>query len=166
VGLPSADVLAVGPAPTRQEDQTGLAFTGPAGQFLSAILESLGFDSRRVYYTTVIKCYPGKAKMGDLKPPAYALDACRSWLKSEYDLVQPKVILAMGDVAMKAFGVKGGIKKNHAKVFYTEEWGPVVPVISPIGLFKPSDVAAFVTGLNILNTYLRGFATPPEHEER
>lgn len=166
VGLAGAEVMAVGQAPGKQEDQQGVCFVGPAGQFLSAILERLGFDWRRVYFTNVMKCYPGRIKGGDAKPPAYAMTACAHWLREEYELVQPKVIVAIGDVSMKFFGVKGGIKKNHGKLFQTDEWGPVVPIVHPASLMRnPSDTPMFVTGLNILNTHLRGYDTPPPYVE-
>lgn len=164
VGVAGADVMAVGQAPEKQEDQQGVAFVGPAGQFLAAILDNLGFDWRRVYFTNWVKCFPGRIKGGDAKPPQYAAEACRKWVKAEYDLVRPKVCLAIGDISMKNFGIKGGIKKNHAKVFYTEEWGAVIPVLHPAGLMRrPSDTPAFACGLNILNTHLRGYEVPPPH---
>lgn len=164
VGVPGADVMAVGQAPDKQADQLGVAFVGPAGQFLSAMLESLGFTARRVYYTNIVKCFPGRGKGGDIKPPAFAIEACTPWLRREYEMVQPKVILAIGDVAMKFFGVKGGIKKNTGKVFYTD-WGPVVPILHPAGLTKtPSNTPAFATGLHILDTHLEGYWEPSPYE--
>ena len=164
VGLMGADIMAVGQAPGKQEDQLGVSFVGPAGQFLSAMLESIGFGGRRVYYTNIIKCFPGRIKGGDAKPPAYAIEACSAWLRREYELVRPKVILAIGDVSMKHFGVKGGIKKNTGKVFYTDEWGPVVPILHPAGLMRrPSDTPHFATGLHILTTHIEGYWSPPPY---
>ena len=164
VGLPGADVMAVGQAPDKQSHDAGVAFIGPSGQFLSAILESLGFHGRRVYYTNVTKCYPGRGRGGDVKPPAFAVHACSHWLRKEYEVIHPKVILAIGDMSMRYFGVKGGIKKNTGKIFYTDDWGPVVPVLHPASLMRnPTDTPMFVTGLNILNTFLDGFAEVPPY---
>lgn len=164
VGLATADILAVGLAPGWQEDREGLPWISQSGQFLSEILESLGHDSKSIYFTYLTKCFPGRTRKGMLKPPPYAIEACAVWLEKEIKLVQPRVILAVGAEAMKFFDIKGGIRQNGGKVFETK-YGPVIPVLHPDGLVRNrSDTPIFVTQLRVIATFLRGFQEPPPFE--
>lgn len=162
VGLIGAPVMVVGQAPGWQEDKEGLPWIGQAGQFLSEILEFLGWSSKDIYFTNLAKCFPGRGKGGDYKPPPYAVEACSTWLAQEIEAVGPHVIIAVGAEAMKAFGIKGGINKNAGKVFESEYGVPVIPVLHPAGLMRrPTDTPNFVTQLRILETFVNGFKEPP-----
>jgi len=162
VGLKTADIMAVGQAPGWEENREGVPFVGQAGQFLSAALDAVGIASKRVYFTNVVKHYPGKGRGGDNKPPAFAVEACLHYLKAEIEEVQPRIILAVGAEAMHALGVRGGIKQNHGKAFETE-YGTVVPVVHPAYLMRNmKDAPIFTTALNILNTLTDGVYTLPE----
>lgn len=166
VGIIGAKILICGQAPGWQEDKEGLPWIGQAGQFLSEILEFLGWSSKDIYFTNLAKCFPGRGKTGDYKPPPYAIEACSNWLAQEIDAVAPAVIIAVGAEAMKAFGIKGGINKNAGKVFESEYGVPVIPVLHPAGLMRrPTDTPNFVTSLRILRTFVNGFKEPPPWEE-
>ncbi len=162
VGPVSAPIMMVGQAPSWQEDKESLPWIGQAGQFLSEILEFLGWSSKDIYFTNLTKCFPGRGKGGDYKPPPYAVEACLDWLAQEIDAVAPAVIVVVGAEAMKSFGIKGGIQKNAGKVFESEYGVPVIPVLHPTGLMRrPIDTPNFVTSLRILRTFIKGFKEPP-----
>jgi DNA polymerase-1 len=148
--------MAVGQAPGIEEDKAGLPFVGQSGQFLSAHLDRLDYTTSMVYYTNICKCFPGRRAGGDADPPAYAIEACRPYLLAEIKEIAPQLILAVGAIAMRFFGIKGGIRQNNAKVFDTP-YGRVVPILHPAGLMhRPVDTPIFATGLNIITTTLTG----------
>lgn len=154
----------VGQAPGWQEDRDGIPWIGEAGQFLSAHLERHGIHSKRMYLTNIVKHYPGKRAGGDAEPPPWAIAECSKHLKAEYALVKPKVIVAVGAISMRFFGVKGGIRQNSGRVFHTSEWGPVIPILHPAGLMRRmADTPQFATQLAMVNTFLRGVMIPPPH---
>jgi uracil-DNA glycosylase family 4 len=85
------------------------------------------------------------------------------YLRQEIELVKPKIILAVGAIAMRYFEIKGGIKKNSGKVFQTP-FGPVIPVLHPAGLMRRmSDTPQFATQFAAINTFLRGGSPPPPY---
>jgi len=172
VGMSGASIMVVGQATGWQEDRDGIPWIGQSGQFLSEILEFLGWRSQDIYYTNTVKCYPGRAKGGDAKPPPFAIEACSTWLQQEIELIKPRVIIAVGAEAMKAFGIKGGIQANSGKVFRVLHLGgssyemSVIPVLHPAGLFRrPTDTPNFITSLRIIRTFLEGFRAPPPFVE-
>lgn len=169
VGSPYADVVFVGQAPGWQEDRDGIPWIGQAGQFLTRAFGGVAerfqiMDGAplRAYHTNLVKCFPGRRKGGDAEPPVFAQEACRHWLRSELELIKPKLIVAVGAISMRALGVKGGINKNAGRVFETE-YGRVMPVLHPAGLMRNTRATAdFVTSLNAIATQIRGPLPPPE----
>lgn len=161
VGKAHADVMFVGQAPGWQEDRDGIAFIGQAGQFQAATRERLGL--RSVYDTNCTKCYPGKQRGGDREPPQDAMDACLVHLEAEIALIKPKLIVAVGAVSMRHFGIAGGIMQNSGKVFPTK-YGPVMPIIHPAALMRrPNEAWKYRTSMHAILTHLSGGSTPPPH---
>jgi uracil-DNA glycosylase family 4 len=157
VGKLSARVMAVGQAPGWEENREGVPWVGQAGQFLSAVLDSVGLDSSQVYFTNIAKCFPGKKRGGggDAEPPPFAIQACQVHLKAEIELIKPEVIMAVGAVAMRFFGIKGGVNQNSGRAFDTP-WGKVIPVLHPAGLMRvPRNASNLATQVHAINTALR-----------
>jgi uracil-DNA glycosylase len=102
---PQADVMFVGEQPGNQEDRTGHPFVGPAGRVLDEALEEVGIDRGRVYVTNAVKHFKwipkGKARI-HAKPNAREIRACVPWLRSELEVVQPRVIVCLGATAAQA----------------------------------------------------------------
>ncbi len=166
VGTSSATVMIVGQAPGIDESKLGQPFVGQAGQFLSECLASVGIPDSMVWYTNVVKHFPGRDGAGDACPP-YAIEACKHWLEEEYALVQPRLIVAMGAIAMHHLGVKGGIQQNAGFITQTEKWGPVLPSLHPAYLMRPNGMRftpQFLTQLNSINTFLAGGVEVPPYE--
>lgn len=163
IGKVGATIMAVDQAPGWEENNEGLPWIGQAGQFLSEILETLGFTSKDIYFTNLAKCFPGRITGGDAAPPAYAVQACEKWLSREIEVIQPSLILAVGAVCMKAFGITGGIRKDSGKVYESWYGIPVIPILHPAGLMRRmADTPIFTTQLNIIDTFLEGFQEPPD----
>jgi DNA polymerase len=97
VGDTQADWLIVGEAPGENEDLQGEPFVGQAGKLLDNMLKSLGLDrKRKVYIANVLKCRPP----GNRNPEPSEVAQCEPFLRRQVQLLQPKIILAMGRFAV------------------------------------------------------------------
>lgn len=94
-GSRQADWMLIGEAPGQNEDQEGLPFVGKAGQLLTEMLRALGLSRELVYIANVLKCRPP----GNRDPKAEEVNACGGYLHRQIELVQPKIILAVGRIA-------------------------------------------------------------------
>ncbi len=98
VGSPSADLMFVGEAPGADEDIQGEPFVGRAGQLLTKIIEAMGFTRKDVYIANVLKCRPP----GNRNPEPDEVASCQPFLFRQIDVVQPKVMVALGTFAAQA----------------------------------------------------------------
>lgn len=96
-GNPTADVMFVGEGPGKQEDLQGEPFVGAAGQLLNSALTALRFLPDSYYITNIVKCRPENNR----EPVAEEIGACIEWLRFQTRLVQPKVVVCLGNVALK-----------------------------------------------------------------
>ena len=95
VGRPDADVMMVGEAPGRNEDLEGEPFVGAAGHLLNRLLEEVGMRREEVYIANVLKCRPP----GNRDPRPDEIESCKGYLRGQLDLVDPKVIMTLGNFA-------------------------------------------------------------------
>ena len=98
VGNPNADLMFVGEAPGADEDIQGEPFVGRAGQLLTKIIEAIGLSRSDVYIANVIKCRPPQNR----NPEQDEVDTCEPFLFRQIDVIQPKVIVALGTFAARA----------------------------------------------------------------
>jgi DNA polymerase len=96
-GDPGADLMFVGEAPGFHEDRQGIPFVGPSGQLLNRLLEGIGLRRQDVYICNVVKSRPPNNR--DPQPDEIA--ACRPWLDAQIRLVDPKVVVTLGNFAAK-----------------------------------------------------------------
>jgi uracil-DNA glycosylase family 4 len=97
-GNPTADLMFVGEAPGREEDEQGVAFVGRAGQLLTKIIEAIGMKREDVYICNVLKCRPPNNR----NPERDEVEACRPFLEEQIRLVAPRVIVTLGTFAAQA----------------------------------------------------------------
>ena len=98
VGNPDADLMFVGEAPGADEDIQGEPFVGRAGQLLTKIIEAMGYTRKDVYIANVLKCRPP----GNRNPEPDEVATCQPFLLRQIDVVQPKVMVALGTFAAQA----------------------------------------------------------------
>jgi uracil-DNA glycosylase len=96
-GDPHADLMFVGEAPGFHEDRQGIPFVGPSGQLLNRLLEGIGLRREDVYICNVVKSRPPQNR--DPLPDEIA--ACRPWLDAQVRLVDPRVVVTLGNFAAK-----------------------------------------------------------------
>jgi uracil-DNA glycosylase len=93
----NAELFVVGEAPGFNEDKEGRPFRGASGMLFDRLLASVGLEREAVYLTTLVKCRPPEGR-----PPKPAeINACRPYLLSQLAAVDPKVIVAMGDLTIR-----------------------------------------------------------------
>ena len=105
VGHPQAHWMVVGEAPGEHEDQQGEPFVGASGQLLDAMLLALGLSreeqgapEQRVYIANTLKCRPPRNR----NPAPEEMLKCEPFLRRQIELVQPRLLLAMGRFAVQA----------------------------------------------------------------
>jgi len=95
VGSADADWMIIGEAPGAEEDRRGEPFVGRAGKLLDEMLRAIGEARESVFIANVLKCRPPNNR----DPSAEESAACRAHLERQIELVQPKIILAVGRIA-------------------------------------------------------------------
>ncbi len=105
-GNPSADIVFIGEAPGKKEDETGLPFMGAAGKFLNSMLESIGMRREDVYITNIVKYRPPKNR----DPSGDEKQAFWPYLMRQLDVIKPKMVVTLGRHSMEYFlpGMKIG----------------------------------------------------------
>lgn len=131
-GDPDADLMFVGEAPGAEEDRTGLPFVGRSGRLLDQLLAGIGITREEVFIANVVKCRPP-----DNRDPASAeIEACRSYLERQVQLIEPRLVCTLGNFATKLLsGDPTGITKVHGAAKRTEIGASQVTLLP---LFHPA----------------------------
>lgn len=100
-GNPDADIMLLGEAPGFDEERLSEPFAGKAGQKLDGILTAMGLDRKDTYISNIVKFRPSMPNQttNNRKPTAEELAACMPFIHREVEIVQPKVIIALGGTA-------------------------------------------------------------------
>jgi len=138
VGNPQAHWMIVGEAPGEEEDRQGEPFVGRSGQLLDRMLQAVGLGRKeappdqQVFIANVIKCRPP----GNRNPLPEEVAQCEPYLMRQVQLVQPRVILAMGRFAVDSL-LKSSepIGKLRGKV-HAYEGVPVIVTYHPAYLLR------------------------------
>jgi len=111
--LETAKIAMVGEAPGEVEERKGVPFVGPAGQQLRGVLKEVGIDEGVIYFTNTIKCRPPNNR----NPEEKEIGLCRKKWKDRLDNF-PGLVVLLGNIALKAFLGKTGIKNNRGYGFF------------------------------------------------
>lgn len=95
MGSPSPQLVFLGEAPGADEDRQGEPFVGRAGKLLTKIIEACTLTRDDVYILNILKCRPP----GNRNPSAEESAACREWLNTQLEILQPEFICCLGAVA-------------------------------------------------------------------
>lgn len=127
-GNPNAQLMFVGEGPGEQEDLQGLPFVGRSGQLLDRLmLEEIGITREDCYIGNVVLCRPP----GNRDPLPDEIEACHPYLEAKLDLIQPKVVVTLGNFATRALlGTTEGISRLRGHV-YPYRSGYLVPTFHP-----------------------------------
>jgi len=112
-GSPDSEIVFIGEAPGRHEDEQGRPFVGSAGQCLSKLLNEISLTRESVYITNVVKCRPP----GNRDPLPEEISEHAEFLKRELDLIKPKLIVLLGRHALNRFFPDEQISKCHGRAW-------------------------------------------------
>ena len=131
-GKKDANVMLIGEGPGADEDAQGIPFVGRAGKLMNMAFAGLGIKREELYIANVVKCRPP----GNRNPEKEEADACYEFIEAQIKLVNPKVIVLLGSVALKnVLGEDYGITKARGqwvekdKILY-------LPTFHPAALFR------------------------------
>ena len=148
-----ADLMFVGEAPGADEDAQGFPFVGRAGQLLTKIIEGIGFKREDVFIGNINRCRPP----GNRAPTLPEAHTCRPFLLREIAVVQPKVIVVMGNTALhNLLDTKDGITKVRGS--FQDYFGvKVMPTFHPAYLLRdPNKKREVWEDMKKVRDYLRG----------
>lgn len=133
VGSPKADIVFVGEGPGRDEDLQGEPFVGRAGQLLTRIVEAMGLKRQDVYICNVVKCRPPENR----DPESDEISACRPFLEKQLYVIKPKVIVALGNIAIQTLlNTPARITELRGRFYWYREGIKVMPTYHPSYLLR------------------------------
>jgi len=118
VGNPDAELMFIGEAPGVDEDKQGEPFVGRAGQLLTRIIETMGLARKEVYIANILKCRPDTSpgSFGNRPPTPREMQTCRPYLVEQIDIIRPKVLVALGAVAVEGLlGTRGTMRELRGR---------------------------------------------------
>jgi DNA polymerase len=110
-GNPDADIVFIGEAPGKKEDEQGIPFVGASGRFLNEMLESIGLERQDVYITNIVKYRPPKNR--DPSPQEKA--DFMPYLEQQLAIIDPKLIITLGRHSMNMFLPDQQISQTHGQ---------------------------------------------------
>jgi uracil-DNA glycosylase len=114
IGNVNADIMFVGEGPGADEDKQGEPFVGRAGQLLNNMITAMGIRREDVYIANVVKCRPPDNRT----PEKDECDTCSPFLLRQIEIIQPKMIVALGAVAAKnLLGLNDSMGNLRGKIY-------------------------------------------------
>ena len=131
-GNKTADLMFIGEGPGADEDAQGIPFVGKAGKLMNTAFQGMGIKREEVYIANVVKCRPPNNR----NPEDDEARACLDYLRNQVILVKPKIIVLLGNVALKnILGKEYGITSARGK--WVEKNGIMyMPTFHPAALLR------------------------------
>ena len=123
-GDPDSDIMIIGEAPGREEDEAGRPFIGRAGKLLNEFLKSIGLNRDLVFITNTIKCRPPENRDPDIAE----INACSDYLDQQINIIKPKVLVLLGKIAAnRLLGEDIPMSELRLKKFFIDKYD--IPII-------------------------------------
>jgi DNA polymerase len=157
-GNPDAQIMFIGEAPGFNEDRQGRPFVGQAGKLLEKVIqENLGLRRPDVYITNIVKYRPPDNR----DPLPEEIEACKSWLDRQIQIIKPQIITTLGRFSMAKFIPDVTISKVHGQPRYVNFFDQkilIFPMYHPAAALRAGAVMTeFVNDFD----KLRSFISPP-----
>ena len=117
-GNHNADLVFIGEAPGKNEDECGEPFIGTAGKKLNDALKNAGLERSSVYITNIVKCRPPKNRI----PNDVEKMMCGNYLENELRIIKPKIICLLGNTSYHSILGGNEISKNHGKFVFKDNY--------------------------------------------
>lgn len=132
-GNAEAQIMFIGEAPGKKEDETGEPFVGSSGRILDKMLASIKIKREEIYLTNICKCRPPENR----DPLPEEISACWPWLEKQIAIINPKIIITLGKYALNYFLPTAKISELHGQIIQIE-----IKKIGKINLFPLHHPAA------------------------
>lgn len=153
-GNPNAEIMLIDFSVSSSQDSTNSYYSGRSGEVLTNMIENvLGLGVQDCYITHCVKCKPLSAN----KPTLGEYNSCSSYLFSQIEFIQPKIIVVLGDDAYGHLTQDMGNFENVRGHLIDFKNTKLIPIYHPAHLLKNPELkkVAF-RDLNTINSYLRG----------
>lgn len=131
-GNKSSDIMFIGEGPGADEDIQGIPFVGKAGKLMNMAFEGLGIKRQDVYIANIVKCRPPENR----NPEDEESLSCSKYLESQIKLVNPKIIVLLGNVALKnILGKDYSITKTRGQIIEKDNI-KYMPTFHPAALLR------------------------------
>ncbi len=128
----SPEIMFIGEAPGAEEDKQGMPFVGRSGQFLTKMIEAMGFTREEVFIGNILKCRPPNNRT----PTSDEIEICIPYLKKQISILQPKAIIALGSTSVKGLlGDTPAISKIRGE-WRKFEGVPLMPTFHPAYILR------------------------------
>jgi DNA polymerase len=152
IGSEKADVMFIGEAPGKKEDEEGEPFVGAAGKFLTEMIEEIGWKREDVYIANALKHRPPNNR----DPRPEEVEVCWPYLSKQIEIISPKLIVFLGRHALNRFFPSYKISEVHGRAF-RKDWNGQKQVF--LALYHPA--AALYNG-GMRETLKEDFAKIPK----
>ena len=127
-----ADIMFIGEGPGRDEDLQGRPFVGRSGELLTRMIEAIGLKRSEVYICNIVKCRPPQNR----NPEADEAQACINYLRAQFALVRPKIIVLLGKVACRyTLNEEISVMREHGR-WYERKGVYFMPTFHPSALLR------------------------------
>ncbi len=164
-GTAAAEAILVGQAPGVREVDLRLPFAGPAGRRLREWLAPAGLGEeeafyRRLYVTSVAKCFPGKRPSGgDKRPSAAMVRTCLPWLQRELLLVPAPLVISVGTLALEHLAPAMRLDEAVGRELSCADGRPLIALPHPSGAspwpHRPGNRARLDGAIELITARLR-----------
>jgi DNA polymerase len=133
IGNRSAEVLLVGEGPGESEDKKGEPFVGRAGVLLDDMLKIIGLSrDKNIFIANIVKCRPPSNR----DPHSTEREACLDWLRAQYSLIKPKIVVCLGRIAAaELIGSDFKMTRDHGK-WYEKDGIKFMALYHPSALLR------------------------------
>ena len=131
-GNPRADLMFIGEGPGQEEDRQGRPFVGRSGELLTRMIHAIGMERSEVYICNIVKCRPPQNR----NPQPDEAAACLGYLRAQFALVRPKVVVLLGKVACQ-YTIRDQvfITRDHGR-WYEQKGVWFMPTFHPSALLR------------------------------
>jgi DNA polymerase len=156
-GAERAELVLVGEGPGAEEDEAAEPFVGKAGQLLTRIIESIGFQREEVYICNLIKCRPPQNR----NPQPDEIESCKPFLLAQLKAISPKLICALGTfAAQNLLQTSSPISALRGR-FHTFEGIPLLATFHPAYLLRnPLEKGKVWEDMKMLKREYEGLGDP------
>jgi uracil-DNA glycosylase family 4 len=116
-GSYDARLFFIGEAPGAREDESGRPFVGRSGEILTQMIESIGLSRDSVFITSVLKSRPPNNRA----PNHSEIETCRPYVERQIELINPRIIVLLGGVAISSMAGPWSVSEAHGKFFEAKE---------------------------------------------